>query len=340
MTYVIAILILGVLIIIHELGHMLMGRAMGVKVEEFSINIGPKLLAWKPKETQYTLRLIPLGGFCRFLGEEPEEDSLTGPAPGSFYSVGPWKRLMIFLAGPLCNILLCVVLCALFAGCFGVPQHTVASILPQSKAAEAGLQVGDVIWAVEGQEPLLFETPPTLISKAGDVVRVTVLRGEEKRELEIAKAEIDGQKILGIQTQGVMRRAGFFEAVQRGFQITWQMARMMVEFLSQLIGGLFGGAKPEGELIGPVGFVQEMSVSIQSGLRTVLLMVAMTTLNLGIANLLPIPGLDGGHCLFVFYELIARRRINPEKEGMINAVGIVLMFGLIILVSIKDVFFR
>ena len=115
---------------------------------------------------------------------------------------------------------------------------------------------------------------------------------------------------------------------------------MMFEFLGQLIVGLFGGAKPEGELIGPVGFVQEMSMSIESGFRTMLLMVSMATLNLGIANLLPIPGLDGGRCLFVFYELIFRRRVNPEREGLLNAIGICLMFGLIILISVKDVFFR
>ena len=141
LTYIIAILILGVLIIVHELGHMFAGRAAGVKVEEFSVNIGPKLLAWKPKETQYTLRLIPLGGFCRFLGEEPDEESLTGPVPGSFYSVGPWKRLLIFVAGPLANILLSVLLCAVFAGAIGMPKHTVMNILPLSQADAYGLQI-------------------------------------------------------------------------------------------------------------------------------------------------------------------------------------------------------
>ena len=340
MTYIIAILILGVLIIIHELGHMLVGRAVGVKVEEFSINIGPKLLSWKPKETQYTLRLIPLGGFCRFLGEEPEEESLTGPVPGSFYSVGPWKRLMIFVAGPLANILFSVLLCAIFAGAIGMPKHVVKTILPQSQAEAYGLQIGDVIERVSGKDPLLFETPSSLIAQSGETAVVTVDRMGETLVLEIPKVEIDGQSILGIQTQASFQPVGFWEAIQKGFEITWQMARMMFEFLGQLIGGLFGGAKPEGELIGPVGFVQEMSMSIESGPRTMLLMVSMAALNLGIANLLPIPGLDGGRCLFVFYELIFRRRIKPEREGFLNAIGICLMFGLIILVSVKDVFFR
>ncbi|MFR4250458.1 MAG: M50 family metallopeptidase [Christensenellales bacterium] len=340
MTYIIAILILGVLIIIHELGHMLVGRAMGVKVEEFSINIGPKLFSWQPKETLYSVRLIPLGGFCKFLGEEPDEKSLTGPAPGSFYAIGPVKRLMIFLAGPACNVLLGILLCSLFAGFFGMPQYKVVNILPESVAEEAGLRVEDVIYAVEGQEPLLFESPSTLIAKAGDMVNITVVRNGEEKQLSIPKVEIDGQKVVGMQAQAGMQPVGFFGCIQKGFQVTWQMIRMMIEFLGQLIGGLFGGAKPEGELVGPVGFVREMSVGLQSGMPTILLMIAMTTLNLGIANLLPIPGLDGGHCLFVFYELIARKRLNPEREGLVNAIGIALMFGLIILISIKDIFFR
>ena len=147
-------------------------------------------------------------------------------------------------------------------------------------------------------------------------------------------------ELVSAVQNGTVKTDEFFEAIQKGFQVTWQMARMMFEFLGQLIVGLFGGAKPEGELIGPVGFVQEMSMSIESGFRTMLLMVSMATLNLGIANLLPIPGLDGGRCLFVFYELIFRRRVNPEREGLLNAIGICLMFGLIILISVKDVFFR
>ncbi len=340
MTYIIALLILGLLIVIHELGHMLAGRAVGVTVEEFSINIGPKLLSWKPKETQYTLRLIPLGGFCRFLGEEPDEESLTGPVPGSFYSVGPWKRLLILVSGPLANILLSVLLCAIFAGAVGMPQHQVMEILPQSQADECGLQIGDIIYRVEGKDPLLFETPSSLIAEEGDVVDVTVKRGDELLTIQIPKVDIEGQSILGIQTQASFQPVGFFEAIQKGFQVTWQMARMMIEFIGQLIGGLFGGAKPAGELVGPVGFIEEMSMSIQSGLRTVLLMVSMATLNLGIANMLPIPGLDGGRCLFVFYEILFRRRINPDREGIINAIGVCLMFGLIILISIKDIFFR
>ena len=319
---------------------MFAGRAAGVKVEEFSVNIGPKLLAWKPKETQYTLRLIPLGGFCRFLGEEPDEESLTGPVPGSFYPVGPWKRLLIFVAGPLANILLSVLLCAVFAGAIGMPRHTVMNILPLSQANAYGLQIGDVIKQVGGEDPLLFETPSSLIAQSAQTAVLTVERDGETLTLEIPKVEIDGQSILGIQTQAAFQPVGFFEAIQKGFQVTWQMARMMFEFLGQLIGGLFGGAKPEGELIGPVGFVQEMSMSIESGFRTMLLMVSMATLNLGIANLLPIPGLDGGRCLFVFYELIFRRRVNPEREGLLNAIGVCLMFGLIILISVKDVFFR
>jgi len=326
---VIAIVVLSLLILAHEFGHFITGRKCGIAVLEFAVGMGPKLFSWQRGETTYSIRMIPLGGFCRFMGED--EDS-TDPRSLPAASVG--KRFLTIAAGSTFNIVFALILAFLLMFAVGDTMPTVAALLPESNSEAAGIMVGDVITAIDGKEIILANDLGKFVQQNTDgTVDVTVLRDGQKQTIEVTPIEQDGVKLIGIQNTYTVQHHGFFESISRAF--SWCLA-VVWEILSFLIG-LFTGKGLQGGVVGPVGTISVIGEVASYGFRSLLSLVAMLSINLGVMNLLPLPALDGGRLIFVIIEMVRGKPIPPEKEGTVHMIGMALLMILIVFLTYNDI---
>ncbi len=335
-TVIAAILMFSVIIFVHEFGHFLAARIFGVTVHEFAIGMGPAIFKKKGKrETVYTIRAIPMGGFCQLEGEDEESDS-----PGAFNNKKPIPRIIILVAGVVMNLLLgfVIVLGITTAGAIsygGISSTIVETVDPESTASF--LQPGDKIVAVNGkrvniQRDLSFE-----LSKNGNKeATLTVLRDGEKLTetfTPMEKAYEDGSiaYLVGfnIAIQPVTIGGVLHESF---FQTVW-MGKLVFESLRMLLSGEAGVQ----DMSGPVGVVHTMNAVAQTGLLSFLFFGAFLAVNIGLMNLLPLPALDGGRILFVLIELIFRKPVPREKEGWIHFAGLALLVLLMIYVTWNDI---
>jgi regulator of sigma E protease len=354
-TVVAFMLMLGLLVFVHELGHFATAVQMGIKVEEFGFGYPPRMLTFFERNgVKYTLNWLPLGGFVRFAGED---DAIHGV--GGLASASPWRRIYVLAAGPLMNLLLAVVI---FAGMFmvnGVPQTvdgapvvtaaTVTEVYPGTPAEAAGLRVGDVLLRL-GEQPINSSQAISQVARenVGQPVQAQVRRGDEELSLAITPGPwttAQGEQIvgLGISYEPVIpiRPAGFFEAIGRGVTYTFQLLGLLVSGLAQLIQGLFDPnvAAPAGGVAGPIGIARGTGEVIQAqGATGFWSWTAILSINLFLFNLLPIPALDGSRILFALLELVRRgKRVPPEKEALVHAVGFAMLMGLMVLISFSDI---
>lgn len=328
MNIFIAVFVLGILIMIHELGHFVMGRWAGIKVLAFSIGFGPKLLSWRRGDTEYAVRMIPLGGYCKFLGEDEDERQ-----EGSMLSVSPYRRFVTLVAGSLANIFLAVVGMTAFMMLNGNYVPVISDIAPHSLADESGLMVGDIVRKVGDSNVLGFFEVGEKLDNGGDPTVLTVSRGDETLELSIPRVDVEGMRMLGITSVPQRESLSLFASVNVGVRWLFHMTRMLFSTLGDIITGRGGS----GALVGPVGTIGMIASEVSEGWRNLILMVAMLSLNLGVFNLLPLPALDGGRLVFLAYEMIFRKPFPPEKEGMIHLVGMVLLFALMIVLTFRDI---
>ena len=346
---ILSILIFGFLIFIHELGHFLTAKLCGVRVNEFSINMGPKLFGWKRGETDYSFRLIPIGGYCAMEGEDEE----TGD-PRAFTAAKWWKRLIILCAGSFMNLLTgFVVIALLFA--FAIPnamQTTkLTEIDPASSFAEQGLRVGDELWSIDGRR-LYTRADLDLLEGRYDPTdaKLVVRRGDEKITFEhfrMEKREFLSEKgetvlLYGI-TLGEFPEPSFGTVNRYAAYQCVDFARMVWYGLSDLISGR-AGLQEVGGVVGAVDtMVQfgEKAKSVSNGIENVLYLGAFIAINLAVMNMLPIPALDGGRVLFLLintvYTAITKKKINPKYEGYIHAGAMILLLLLMAVLMIKDV---
>lgn len=328
MNILIAILILGILIMIHELGHFWAGRRAGITVLAFSIGFGPKLISWRRGETEYAVRLIPIGGYCKFLGEDEDEHT-----KGSMLSVSPKKRFLTLIAGPLANILLALVGMTAFMMLNGNYTPIISEIQPYSMADESGLRVGDIIRKVGNKDVLAFFEVGDLLAQGGDPTTLTVTRDGQTQTVTIPRVDVEGKMLLGITSSAFREPLPFFSAVNIGTRWLFHMTKSMF----QTLGGLITGKTDSGMIVGPVGTIGIIAGEVGSGWRNLILLMSMLSLNLGIFNLLPLPALDGGRLVFVTYEMLRKKPFPPEKEGMIHLVGMVLLLALMMVLTFKDI---
>ncbi len=426
LTTIAFIVTIGFLVMIHEGGHFAAARLFGVWVHQFAIGMGPSLWRRKGRETEYSIRIFPIGGYVRMAGEDREsEEDQAVPPERLFTSKPAWQRMIIVFAGPVMNIIAAIFLMIMIVWAFGLPylevaelvplpdgspspsqgiieigdrierangrmiysaqqlqqiirnsagqtvtlellrnnehrtvtvqpvwserdgrsiigvkfapvstSNVIAKLEPDSFLAQQGLQVGDRILSINGVPIWSFWQMRELLLNAQSAVLV-VQRGEQELELPL---EVAGRTELelfsGFEPQVLMRRVSVGQTIIVGAKRSWDTVVAIFEWLRNLPGRL---GQASGEIRGPFGIFEVIGQSLQFGLMSLLLVVAVLSLNLGLFNLLPIPALDGSRILFLLIEMIRRKPIPPEKEGFIHYIGFILLIGLILLVTYNDI---
>ena len=348
MFIVIAILIFSFLIFIHEFGHFLTAKLFDVKVNEFSIFMGPRLLHWGKGETEYSIRLLPIGGYCAMEGEDGESDD-----PRSFAAKAPWKRIVILAAGAFMNFLTgFVILIILYATAAGFRTTEITGFLEGCPLeGENALQVGDVVEKINEDRIYIFSDFSMLTERAGEgAMDVTVLRNGQRlvlHDLEMVKRDydVDGQTlhIFGITFAGTEEKTPV-TLLKNAWRTAVDFGRMVKMGLLDLLTGR-AGLKDMSGPVGIVNAVQETGKSAENtseGVMNVIYFGAFIAVNLAFMNMLPIPALDGGHIFLLLVtwilETITRKKIDPKYEAYIHAAGLVVLLGFMLLVTFHDIF--
>ncbi len=335
-TVLFALLIFSLIIFVHELGHFLSARYFGVTVHEFAIGMGPKLFSKEKNGTKYSIRAIPIGGFCSMEGEN-EESSDKGSFSGK-----PWyAKLVILAAGAAMNVLLGFVISIVFVAASsaqsGIPTTTVDSVLENSPLY-GFLQTGDQILSVNGSRINIKRDVDFIMQNSGgNPCEIVIKRGAQritKTFSPMSSQYSDGTPAYLIGFVPKIERPNIFNVVRQGFFQTIWMGKLV--FVS--LGMLISGEAKLSQISGPVGVVDAMNTQAQSGgFASLLYLAGFISVNIGIMNLLPIPALDGGRIFFVVIEAIRKKPIPPEKEGIVHFVGLVLLMGIMVLATWNDI---
>ena len=346
MGIIIALLVFGIIVTVHEFGHFICAKLSGIKVNEFSVGMGPKLLQKKKGETMYSLRAIPMGGYCAMEGEDASIDDARG-----FRNAKLWKRMIVLVAGAAMNFVLgFVMLIAMVCMMTDIPTAEIkgfageknddGTVTYYAESYDCGLRHGDRF--VEMDDIRIFsdlDLNYILATTKRDSHDITIIRNGEKMELSDVKfknkMEGGGMIDFGLVYKG----KNPLSIVKCSGQYFMSMTHLVGMSLKQLMSG---EVKKE-EVSGPVGVVDaisdatEQSESVLDAIFNLLYMSSLITINVGIFNLLPIPGLDGGRLLFCFIELVRRKPVKPEHEGYVHAAGMVLLIGVMIFATYNDI---
>lgn len=328
MTIIYAIIIFCLLIFVHELGHFIVAKACGVKVNEFAIGMGPAIFKKQKGETLYAVRLFPIGGFCAMEGED--EDSEDDRA---FNNKPVWQRALVLTAGSFMNLLTAVVLMIVIAFVVGQATTTVNEVLDDSPAYRAGMMSGDRIVEVDGTAVDEWNDVITYIGESSRDTADIVVERDGAQQTLTAALEYDkesGRNKIGITPEMKHSVAG---SVGSGMKNTWNMTVMMYKVIKQL----FTGDVSVSELSGPVGIVYAVNQSAKAGVIYVVYLASLLSLNLAIMNMLPFPALDGGRLLFLLIRKITGKRITDAIEGKIHFIGIILLMVLMVYVTWNDI---
>jgi len=326
---------LGVLIMFHELGHYLAARWCGIDVKEFAIGMGPKIFSRKGKHgTLFSLRVLPVGGFCMYYGEDEE-----APDPRAYNNQPVWKRFLSVIAGPFMNFLLALVVAVMFFMVWGVemPVPVIDKLDEGMPAIEAGLLPGDRILEIDGVPITRTRDASDLIhSSQGMPLVFIVARGEEEFAVAVTPRYVEEHEayLTGFQFGIVQTPLPFGPAITTSASFCQHVVVVTYQALGDLI---FRGQGTEG-ISGPVGIVNVIQQETRAGGLPIYLQLAvLISINLGLMNLLPIPGLDGSRLIFFIVEAIRRKPLNRNVEGMIHFVGVVALLGVILVFTYQDV---
>ena len=332
LTIVVSIVVLGVLIVIHELGHFLTAKRFGVFVHEFSVGMGPSLATMVRGETTYKLRVFPLGGFVRLAGTDGEE----APPGRGFNDKTLWQRMSIIVSGPLMNFFLTIVITTIIfsAADFGFLTLNIAEVVPDSPAQVGGLQAGDRIVAVNDRDVFEWHELVQAIERSpGETLRLTVERGEATHVLEVTPELGErGVGVIGVSSAVETQRLSVPQALREAVQYTIDLVVMVLRSLGMMITG-----RTQTDFIGVVGIGQLIGEATRLGIVHLASLAAGLSAYLGLFNLLPIPALDGSRLLFLGFEGIRGRPVDPDKENMIHFIGFALLIGLALFVNFREI---
>lgn len=344
-TFLLFILVFGIVVISHEFGHFLIARMNGIHVVEFMIGMGPKLLSWGKGDTLYSIRLFPIGGACLFEGEDGlnvNEDENAQDAKGAFPNANVWSRISTVVAGPFFNLLLAMLVAVIMVPMIQI-RDTVASQVPEGgAAAEAGLRDGDRIVSVNGERIYLFTELYTFAQmNKGNPVKMVYERDGDTYETILTPRydEEDGAYYFGLINANIVRVEGL-----NSLRYAWYEVRAGVKNTYKSLLMLVTGKLSRKEVAGPVGMahmVGEIYEETKEDWRDVLVnmlnLTMLLSVNLGIMNILPLPALDGGRLIFLLVEVVRGKPVPPEKEGIVHFVGLVFFMILMVVVLFNDV---
>lgn len=350
MSIILIILIFGIIVFFHEFGHFLFAKLNHIAVNEFSIGMGPAIVSFKKKETKYSLRIFPIGGYCMMEGEDEESDS-----ENAFSNKPVWVRMLVVVAGPLFNFILAFIFAIILVHFTGCDPATLYYVAPDSAAEEAGIAEGDTILEINGdkiynyRELLLYMQ----LNDASKPVELTMVTpdGDEYVTVVSPKLDENGEYKLGVI-------GGYVESEGIGTDLKYGALELRYWFKATItsLKMIFTGGVSSDDIMGPVGVggafddvldeVKEASTSKREEVINIILNMLnwciLLSVNLGVMNLLPIPALDGGRLLFLIIEAVRRKKIPQDKEAFVNFIGFVLLIILMIVVffnDIKNVFF-
>lgn len=329
LTIISSIIIFLLVILIHEFGHFIVAKKNGVSVLEFSVGMGPKVFQKKSKETLYSFRILPVGGYCQLEGEDEDNDS-----PSSLNNQPAFVRLKVILAGAIMNFLLAFTLLIILMSMSNVNTE-ISGVMENSPASLSGIKVGDKIVSINGNKMNNGEELLKAIRNSNGDLNIEIERNNKSENFTITpKVEDDVRKIgVNFSEEYNIKHFNVLKGFKKGTFTFLNLTGMLYKFLGMLITGRLGFSG----VSGPVGVVREIGYAAKTGLANLLFLLAYININLGVFNLLPIPALDGGRAIFILIEMLFGKKLSKEKEGYVHMAGLILLLGLIAIVTIKDI---
>jgi len=344
MNLIFFILALSVLVLVHEWGHFIAARKTGVKVEEFGLGLPPRIIGKKFGDTIYSVNWLMIGGFCRLYGEDGD-----GKGKDAFNNKKPWQKLLIVLGGVLMNLVLAVIVFSVVYAILGVPKETnkvtIIGISKDSPAQKVGLKEEDVILKVADKE---IKTPSELTTEVakykGQFVKLKVYQVsqvEKDFDVEVRENPPEGEGNIGIAISNTemvkVPWYRFYEGIGAGFKEAFYWGKIIINGVGEMLWGLVTGHVPK-DVSGPVGMYEATSsIKNNQGLLAVIHFFGIVSVNLAVVNVLPFPALDGGRIMFVLYEMIFRKKANQKFEIIVNNIGMMVLLGLILLITVGDI---
>ena len=341
-TIVLFVIIFGIVVISHELGHFLLAKAGGIHVVEFSVGMGPTLLSFQKGNTRYALKLLPIGGACMFEGEDGLNQEGEEPSPGAFPNANVWKRISTVAAGPIFNFILGAIIALAMVNMIVIRDPVMTEVAEDGAAAEAGMMDGDRIISLNGERVYLYEEILLFnaLYRGGEVELVYERDGQRCTTMLTPKySEENGRYLMGFTNADFVELQG-----TDALRYAWYEMRYNVKNTYKSLGMLISGKVSRKDVAGPVGIAnmvgQTYERARQYGWKDVLVnmmnITLMLSVNLGIINLLPIPALDGGRLVFLLVEVIRGKPIPPQKEGMVHFIGLMFFMVLMVLIFFND----
>jgi len=335
------IIVLGIIVLVHEFGHFIFAKMFGIYVYEFAIGMGPKLFHFKKGETEYSIRAIPIGGFCSLAGEDLDgDDEKDIPQNRRLQSKPVWQRFLVMFFGAGNNFILAFILLFIIALGWGAvtSDPVITELVKDNPAEKAGLEVGDRILEINGNKIKSNDDVSIYLQiedKSKPIV-FTIERDDKELDIEVTpiKEEVDGSSVyrVGIISQGKVE-TGFIASIKYAFTKMGALFRQMVITLK----GLFTGGLAVNQLSGPIGIYNVVGDQAKAGFENLLYLTALLSINVGFINLLPFPAFDGGRIIFLIIEKIKGSPIKPETENKIHTIGFILLLALMIYITFNDI---
>ena len=341
LNLILFILILGFIIFVHEFGHFMFAKITGVYVYEFALGMGPKIWGKKGKETEYTLRAIPIGGFCQLAGEDVEDDDLKKvPKKRRLQSKTCFQRFLIMFFGAGNNFISAILILFFMALIWGgtTLSPKIATVEKDLPAYEVGLKKGDMITEINGSKVTTSDDVSLFLTVADPKEKTTIVVERDGKEYTFKfkpeKVKVDGNVSykygIGLQQK---ETHGFINA----FKYTFKKTGALFKQMAYTVGYLFTGGIKLKQLSGPVGIYTIVGEQSKAGIQNILYLVAFLSINVGFINLLPLPAFDGGHILFIIIEKIKGSPVSPELENKIHTVGLMLLMLLMLIITFNDI---
>lgn len=352
MSVIIFIIILGALIFVHELGHFLVAKKSGIRVDEFAIGFPPRIFSWVKGGTRYALNFIPFGGYVKIFGENPDEESMAKNAKDSFVNKSKFTQISVLVAGVMFNIFFAWFLFGVaFVIGFDVSKDTfsfvnnenskiqVISVEENTPAERLGIKKGDqILGLVKGNNEIYFKNSSDALQNIKNN-NVPFLLKTSKGDVAInSKLKTSDGEVVGFYMEDVVNtKTNVFKSFWHGFLMTGYTLKETTIALKNLIFDAFSGEAKLENIAGPIGIVGLVGEAAKSGIVNLIIFTAFISVNLAILNLLPFPALDGGRLLFILIEVVTRRNINPKVANVLNFVGFAILLILMIVITISDI---